>query len=157
MTMCVFALIVLSLGMSCICINSPIILGFVILSLSIIISVFSSIYLFSWFGFILFLIYIGGMLVIFAYFVAIQPNQLFSILEFFSLFLVIYYLVIHVFDRDSFIVDFFRLSRWLISSLFFINNILVLILLGLVLFLALIRVVKITITSNSPLRPYNYV
>lgn len=47
--------------------------------MSIVISVLMGTTFSRWFGFIIFLIYIGGMLVIFAYFVAIQPNQQFDL------------------------------------------------------------------------------
>jgi NADH-ubiquinone oxidoreductase chain 6 len=69
----------LSLGISMVTAYYPLSLGLWILILSISISVLIRTSFSRWFGFIIFLIYIGGILVIFAYFVAIQPNQQFNL------------------------------------------------------------------------------
>lgn len=70
-------LIVLTLafGVSLVTARSPLALGLWILFMSMLVSVLCRTTFSRWFGFIIFLIYIGGMLVIFAYFAAIQPNQ----------------------------------------------------------------------------------
>ena len=107
----------------------------------------------SWFGYIMFLIYIGGILVIFSYFTAIQPNQDVFIIKPLLYWAVIYLLLpVNIY---SFRVDLFISSSWWVSSIFSSFNVICLILLGLVLFLALVRVVKVTITSFSPLRPFS--
>lgn len=55
------------------------------------------------------------------------------------------------------LVNLFCRRRWWISSIFYISNISVVVILGFVLFLALVRVVKITTIVIAPLRPYKYV
>ena len=86
--------LVLSLGLSIVLAFTPLALGLWVLILSISISFLTRLMYSSWFGFILFLIYIGGILVIFAYFVSIQPNQQFSLKNsFFFSFLVFINLV----------------------------------------------------------------
>ena len=134
---------------------TPIILGLWILLTSVTIAVLCGSLFFSWFGFIIFLIYIGGILVIFAYFVAIQPNQHFYVSK------LIYWFILTTgnlpINRFPLIADLFNHRRWWVCSIFYISNISVVIILGLVLFLALIRVVKITVINVAPLRPYKYV
>jgi len=145
----------LSFGLTVVVANSPIILGLWILLMSIIIAVLCGSLFFSWFGFIIFLIYIGGILVIFAYFVAIQPNQRFYTSKLINwFFLTTRNLPVNMFPL---IADLFNFRRWWVCSIFYISNISVVIILGLVLFLALIRVVKITIINVAALRPYKYV
>lgn len=144
--------LVLSIGLSVIVAFSPLRLGAWILILSIIVSVLCRTTFRSWFGFIIFLIYIGGMLVIFSYFVAIQPNQYFDLkTSMFVLVLRILNLPINIYPGILNLI--YGGERW-VSSLFRLNNIIILIILGVVLFLALIIVVKITINVNSSLRPF---
>lgn len=150
-----FTIFTLSLGITIIISTSPVILGLWILLISIIIAVLCGSLFFGWFGFIIFLIYIGGILVIFAYFVAIQPNQYFDISN------LIYWFILTTtnlpINRHPLIADLFKIRSWWVCSIFYISNISVVIILGLVLFLALISVVKITIINVAPLRPYKYV
>lgn len=112
----------------------------------------------SWFGLILFIIYIGGMLVIFSYFTAIQPNQHLSIgkiivisslstLALLSLKSKIYKPIIQI-----------NYSSTIRPKLLLIPESLpILTILGAVLLLALISVVKISKFNQGPLRPFLYV
>ena len=147
-----FTIITLSLGVSIISARSPIVLGFWILILSILASVLCSSIFFRWFGFIIFLIYIGGMLVMFSYFVAIQPNQRINIITpSFYFFLAFSNLPINICPA---VIDLFNLNNWWITSMFYVSNISILVILGFILFLALVSVVKITIINVAPLRPF---
>lgn len=147
-------IITLSLGIVIISVYSPIVLGFWILMISMIVSILLRGIFFSWFGFIIFLIYIGGILVIFSYFIAIQPNQYINIkTPFFYFMLGIFNLPINIYPVLS---DLFKLSNWWVSSLFHLSNLSLLIVLGLILFLALVSVVKLTINRVGPLRPFTF-
>ena len=145
-------ILILCVGLTLAVNKSPVTLGFWVLLLSILTSLLIGCIFLSWFGFIVFLIYIGGILVIFSYFVAIQPNQninmkkvfFWSSMRFLNLPINIYPVLIDLFYRGS----------WWLSSLFSFSNISVLLALGLVLFLALVSVVKIRLINIAPLRPY---
>jgi len=152
MFMFIFTVFTLSLGITIIITNSPIILGLWILILSIIIAVLCRSLFFSWFGFIIFLIYIGGILVIFAYFVAIQPNQQFDISN--PLYWFILTNINLPINMYSITADSFNIIRWWITSIFYISNISIIIILGFVLFLTMVSVVKLTVINIAPLRPY---
>ena len=147
-----FRILVVSLGLSIIIAFSPLALGLWILILSIRISFLVRLMFSSWFGFILFLIYIGGILVIFAYFVSIQPNQQFELKRslMFS-FLIFFRLVINNYVVT---IDLISHINWWIDSLFNLSNLSIIVLLGFILFLALVIVVKITTFIMAPLRPY---
>lgn len=146
------SILVLSLGVSIVLSFTPLALGLWVLILSIRISFLIGLIYSSWFGFILFLIYIGGMLVMFAYFVRIQPNQQFRLKNsFFFSFLVFLNLIINNYPIT---LDLFCFNDWWINSLFNLSNVRIIILLGFVLFLALVIVVKITTLMIAPLRPY---
>lgn len=112
----------------------------------------------SWFGILLFLIYVGGLLVIFAYFAALLPNQLLEIGK------------IAAATRGAFATLFIPMSKGSIFisrpnqitytsayQLFFPENLSFLFLVGLVLLLALVAVVKVRQRPKGPLRPFQYV
>jgi len=143
----------ISLGITLIFIRTPICLGAWILIFSLFSSVFLRSLYISWFGFTIFLIYIGGILVIFSYFTAIQPNQDIFINKPFFYWLIIYLLL--PLNSSSFRIDLFRGAPWWVSCIFNRSNIFCVVILAMVLFLALIRVVKVSITSFSPLRPFS--
>nr|QTT61140.1 NADH dehydrogenase subunit 6 [Tritia cuvierii] len=56
----------------------PLSLGLVIMVSTLLMCFISAIMLSSWYGYILFLIYVGGLLVMFAYVAALSPNVLFG-------------------------------------------------------------------------------
>lgn len=110
----------------------------------------------TWFGILLFLIYIGGILVIFSYFVAIAPNFELRLKFIFSS-SILYFFILFIFlqkftDYISIIIINFSAKN--IYSLFESFNILILISLGIFLFLALVIVVKVSNRSSGPLRPF---
>lgn len=139
---------------------TPVTLGIWIFVLALITASFISFLTSSWFGLVLFIIYIGGILVMFSYFVATAPNQKFNIIFPFVLFLSIFLLSFIIFSIDSHtqflspsLNSFFTYNSF--AFLYLPNNIPILIFLAVLLLLALIFVVKIASRKAGPLRPFN--
>lgn len=117
-----------------------------------------------WYGYIIFLIYVGGLLVIFRYVAALRPNNFFSGVKNLILFISRFFVFLTVFFRFFFINNMKllnlnlenyeykeRITGILICSSY---NVGILIFLGIVLLLALVAVVKICFQQQAPLRPY---
>nr|YP_009744334.1 NADH dehydrogenase subunit 6 [Aporrectodea rosea]QIE13189.1 NADH dehydrogenase subunit 6 [Aporrectodea rosea] len=135
--------------------STPIILGMNILMMALLLSTTFASFMSSWFAFLIFLIYVGGMLVMFAYFLALTPNQqmtssnntaysLISLLTFITL---TYITNIKI----PMLSEFYQGN----SILYLKNSAPFLILLALILLLTMIIVVKMTTRSKGPLRPFN--
>nr|YP_010400326.1 NADH dehydrogenase subunit 6 [Indothais sacellum]UQS76025.1 NADH dehydrogenase subunit 6 [Indothais sacellum] len=58
--------------------SQPLSLGLIVMISTLFMCIASAITLSSWYGYILFLIYVGGLLVMFAYVAALSPNVLFG-------------------------------------------------------------------------------
>jgi len=119
----------------------------------------------SWFGYILFLILIGGLLVIFSYVAALTPNALFSN----TLRLILLTIRLTIFSI-LFLCYWFPTRRKLLNlKTYYIftqerttgvaicrnYNIIILVFLGIILLFALIAVVKVCFNQEAPLRPFN--
>lgn len=157
MTLLVISAFSLSIALSLPLAPSPLFLGLYIIILALSISLFLSFSAASWLGLFIFLIYVGGLLVIFAYFVALTPNLLISganiviltTLSFLTLTLLINFIPI------STNINISSTRKHNMFSLLLIVNSSSLIILALVLFIALVAVVKLCSYSSSPLRPFN--
>nr|ANP26488.1 NADH dehydrogenase subunit 6 [Laeonereis culveri] len=146
--------LLLTMFLMCLMINSPINLGMMILSISLFISSIFALMTSSWFGYITFIIYIGGMLVMFAYFSALQPNQ--QIMNWAwtfypTLFIMMYFIwmnnTTYLWSNNFVnIIQIFSFNNWMIP-----------IILAMILFLTLIMVMKTTRADEGPLRPFFYV
>ena len=152
MVLRIFISICLSIFITIILSFTPLLLGLWVLIIAIVISVIIGIVSTSWFGFIVFLIYVGGMLVIFVYFAAIQPNQQISFLLIVRL--TIYITAILIVINISGSLNSLLEDQTILSSLYVFINIPLLVFLALVLFLVLVAVVKISILFQGPLRPF---
>lgn len=136
---------------------NPLTLGITILFISLILSISFASAISSWVSFLIFLIYIGGILVIFSYFVALIPNQNISILFYLSILTFTFIIILSI----SIIL---YLSPPIISQLtnqlniiYSILNTPTLIFLAWLLLFTIIVVVKIVTHTKGPLRPFNYV
>ena len=161
--------LILSLGLSSVfmfpLINQPLRLGLAIIGSTIFICVIIAFYLSSWYGFILFLIYVGGLLVIFAYVATLSPNTLFGgaarIIFFLGAQIVLPFSLYFSPFLDLKILNFQTHSEGAISRLkacgielaspFMIS---ILIRLALILLVNLVVVVKICYYQQRALRPY---
>ena len=143
----------------------PLSLGLCIIGISLFWCVLLGLAYSSWFSYVLFLIYVGGLLVIFVYVAALAPNTLFSSLKSLvgitttSVFLLVIILLFTPKDL-SFLYDNLSLDYYsermktgiiMVSS----SNISMLIGLGLILLINLLAVVKVCYYQQGPLRPYN--
>lgn len=135
----------------------PLRLGLIVMFVSIILSGIVGFIFISWFGFLLFLIYVGGLLVMFAYVVVLMPNNYFfskNVLRYFLLsFLIISFISFcrynYIFITERFIT--IQDSAQLLVSDY---SCVVFLFLALVLFFALLVVVKICYFHGGPLRPF---
>lgn len=131
--------------------SSPLTSGLLILLMAISAACLYGMLISSWFAFLIFLIYVGGILVIFSYFVALTPNQEKITLRP-QLFLLPTLLLIFLYQLPSRLHPF---SSHHIHTLYTSNNTTILILLRLLLLLAIIIIVKITNLTKGPLRPFS--
>nr|YP_009050476.1 NADH dehydrogenase subunit 6 [Ridgeia piscesae]AIG23744.1 NADH dehydrogenase subunit 6 [Ridgeia piscesae] len=110
----------------------------------------------SWYAIILFLIYISGMLVMFAYFSATSQNSKLEINFLFPSMIAMFmmFMTIFVLTPPHLNSNFFPSSINSQSDLFTSSNIPILIFLISILFLALVCIVKICLKDKGPLRPF---
>nr|YP_009679854.1 NADH dehydrogenase subunit 6 [Timarete posteria]QDH12179.1 NADH dehydrogenase subunit 6 [Timarete posteria] len=139
--------------------TSPLTLGCSILILTLLFCCLSSALTLSWFTLILFLIYVGGLLIMFAYFVALSPNQhhqfLISPLLLFTVFLVT--TTLSFFYTPLFMSAPLSYSTTqLMPMLYTHENFLSLMFAAITLFITLLAVVKTVSLPSGPLRPFSH-
>nr|BDQ44400.1 NADH dehydrogenase subunit 6 [Amynthas habereri] len=135
--------------------TTPIMLGINILTMALLLSATLATSMSSWYAFLVFLIYIGGMLVMFAYFLALSPNQqmpttsnmVYMVVTLATLTIVAITTQTKIYMPQEMYQD----NMYLYS----INTSPILILLALILLLTMVIVVKLTSRSKGPLRPFN--
>lgn len=135
--------------------STPIILGINILIMSLVLATTFAYTLRSWFAFLVFLIYVGGILVIFAYFLALTPNQQISSINIWFHYIIsilTFSIVSYISNvKLPIIIQFYQGNM----SLYLYRTSPFLIILAVILLLTIIVVVKITSRSRGPLRPFN--
>lgn len=146
-----------TLALSLVLASSPLFLGLWVLILALRVSLLLGLTTISWLGLFIFLIYVGALLVIFAYFVALAPNQIIEAKIIFILSVATYFSLIFILYPNFIVLasDFSYLSQSPIIALFSLSNILIFLFLALVLFFALVAVVKIRTIVSGPLRPFS--
>nr|YP_010046696.1 NADH dehydrogenase subunit 6 [Culex annulirostris]QPJ78627.1 NADH dehydrogenase subunit 6 [Culex annulirostris] len=126
-----------------------------------------------WFSYVLFLIFMGGMLVLFIYVTSLSSNEMFSMsfkLTFISIMMIFMFLIISYFFDNSLMENFIKnndsIQLFNKNNLFYENflslnkmynfptNLITLLLIN-YLFLTLLVTVKITKKNYGPLRPMN--
>jgi len=136
-------------------INNPIQITLIIIFIALIIAGIFCRTLSSWYAFLIFLIYVGGILVMFAYFTASSPNQQYirikKIIKRIILFLLISVTIIITINRFMSIIP--VKSNQLIT-IFTIHNIYTLIIITLILLITIVIVVKLCSSSKGPLRTF---
>nr|YP_010281938.1 NADH dehydrogenase subunit 6 [Turbo cornutus]UKH51317.1 NADH dehydrogenase subunit 6 [Turbo cornutus] len=142
----------------------PLSLGLSIMVFSVFICILLGITMASWYSYILFLVYVGGLLVMFAYVSALAPNNFFSslksiiglLISFIVVFLMLVFLYVPDFSFLMWVDEFsdyktnFCSGKMVVSP----SNSSVIIFLGTVLLINLLAVVKICYYQQGPLRSH---
>lgn len=155
MTLLILINILLTLTLTIITCQRPFSLILTILIIAFTIASLISIIISSWLAFILFLIYIGGLLIIFSYFLAISPNQ--ENISILRIFIPLISLILTV-SVSIILIDSITITstQWipLTEVIFSQSNYPILIMLILILLLVIIIVVKVTKLEKGPLRGF---
>nr|YP_003434161.1 NADH dehydrogenase subunit 6 [Tricula hortensis]ABZ05803.1 NADH dehydrogenase subunit 6 [Tricula hortensis] len=142
----------------------PLSLGLSIMISTLFLCLSSAMLISSWYAYILFLIYVGGLLVMFAYVAALSPDMLFSSMNAIIFFIMFSFFSSLILYNCNF-VDLAKLeilNTWMVTkklktygvelvSPYYIS---ILIALGTILLLNLIVVVKICFYQHTSLRPF---
>nr|AVW86156.1 NADH dehydrogenase subunit 6 [Panthalis oerstedi] len=147
----------ISLSFSIILSPSPLSSGLWVLLIALA-TAFSIAFMFhSWFALIVFLTYIGGMLVMFAYFTALTPNHPMKTNSMILALLSTLIPVSAMLASSSISNNFWQSIPTLqaLTILYAPNNVALLLLLAMVLFFALVAVVKVANIFSGPLRPFS--
>nr|YP_010610691.1 NADH dehydrogenase subunit 6 [Opisthoteuthis massyae]WAP91459.1 NADH dehydrogenase subunit 6 [Opisthoteuthis massyae]WAP91485.1 NADH dehydrogenase subunit 6 [Opisthoteuthis massyae] len=145
----------------------PLSLGFMLMVISILSSVVVSLISYSWYGYMLFLVYVGGMLVMFMYVISLIPNTLFISTKGFILFFLFFFSVLLVINFSLYnymnlnVMEFIYMNMNTISMgnsglIMMGYNFYCYVMLGVLLLFVLISVVKICYYCEGPLRVFKY-
>jgi NADH-ubiquinone oxidoreductase chain 6 len=137
---------------------NPLTIGIMILIISLLLANLFAISISSWLSFLVFLIYVGGILVIFSYFVALIPNQHVK-LSMLSIFLlsssILISISIYILNINIPVISNFYIH---LNTIYVKLNISSLLILAWLLLFTIIVVVKLVTNNKGPLRPfYKYV
>ncbi|YP_009239894.1 NADH dehydrogenase subunit 6 (mitochondrion) [Octopus bimaculoides] len=145
----------------------PLSLGFLIMLISIFMSVLISFFVYSWYGYMLFLVYVGGLLVMFMYIISLIPNLIFfskglimymliGIVSFFFMNMISMYWYLDMNVMVMKMMEIKILSLGMSSLLMSGFNFCCYVFLGILLLLILVSVVKICYYCEGPLRVFKY-
>lgn len=132
--------------------TSPISIGLIILRIALSLAIFYASTLSSWVAFLIFLLYVGGMLVIFSYFVALSPNQQLFSNTFITI--IVSSLITLTLLLTNTLTPINKTFHPMTATLYSHYNTAILIILATLLLFAIIIVVKISIQSKGPLRSF---
>nr|YP_010411922.1 NADH dehydrogenase subunit 6 [Notostomum cyclostomum]URP31056.1 NADH dehydrogenase subunit 6 [Notostomum cyclostomum] len=143
----------LSMTSSTLTLNSPILMALNILTVAVSLSVMTSVMISSWYGLLMFLIYIGGMMVMFSYFISLTPNQTLKMKQYMKtlLFSMIMLTPLVTMFMNNLISDSPVIKAY---DLYSLNMKPMTIMLILILLMMLLIVVKLAKISSGPLRPF---
>nr|AXA45359.1 NADH dehydrogenase subunit 6 [Toxicochlespira sp. MNHN IM 2013-9841] len=144
--------------------SQPLSLGLVIMISTLFMCITSSMFLSQWYAFILFLIYVGGLLVMFAYVAALSPNVLFSrgtpimfmlLISFVLMFFFNFYLFTDMSSLENFNM-YTSMKSMKTYGIEMVSPQMISILIGLaiILLVNLVVVVKICFYQQASLRPF---
>nr|AGS15345.1 NADH dehydrogenase subunit 6 [Cistopus chinensis] len=145
----------------------PLSLGFMIMMSSIFMSILISFFVYSWYGYMLFLVYIGGLLVMFMYIISLVPNLIFfskglfmyMLVGFMGFFLMSMSSMYVYMDMSLMMMKMMNIkliSLGMSSLVMSGYNFFCYVFLGILLLLILISVVKICYYCEGPLRVFKY-
>nr|UGS80109.1 NADH dehydrogenase subunit 6 [Aedes galloisi]WCR48300.1 NADH dehydrogenase subunit 6 [Aedes galloisi] len=152
----------------------PLAMGLMLLIQTFLTSLLTGMYVKTfWFSYVLFLIFMGGMLVLFIYVTSLSSNEMFNLsmkLTFISFYMILLFIMFYLFFDKSIIEPFinnnemnnmFNMNSFMLEDLISLNkmynfptNLITLLLIN-YLFLTLLVTVKITKKNYGPLRPMN--
>nr|AVN67653.1 NADH dehydrogenase subunit 6 [Parcoblatta lata] len=147
--------------------NHPLAMGLILLIQTVLISIISGLMSQSfWFSYVLFLIFLGGMLILFIYVTSLASNEMFFMsmkITISTIFIIMFSFIILYLFKSLFIQNQEMLNFWMnknplytsITKLYNQPTGIITILLASYLFLTLIAVVKITNIFKGPLRQVN--
>ena len=155
MTLLIITSLLLTIRLSLLITSNPLGIGLFILITALVVAALYGISISSWLAFIIFLIYVGGILVIFAYFLALTPNIQILYSSSTSISVITFSLTSCLLSPAIFYHTMpINTSSRVIELLFLHPNQPALTLLILTLFLTLIIVVKVSNTNKGPLRAF---
>ena len=164
-------LFIISVGFSlsslCIIVIQPLSLGLILILIVSCVRGLTRIIIFSWYGYLLFLVYVGGMLVIFIYVIRLIPNLIFLSNKVFVYFFLIFlgFIIINFFVIKELIsieikglsfFDYNNISMGGRRIIILYDNFFCYVLLAVILLFVLISVVKICYYCEGPLRVFKF-
>ena len=136
-------------------INNPIQITLIIIFIALIVASIFCITLSSWYAFLIFLIYVGGILVIFAYFTASSPNQQnISNKKIIKNILIFIPVTLGIIISTNNTINIIQTKSQQLITIFTNHNIYTLIIITLVLLFTIVIVVKLCSRSKGPLRTF---
>lgn len=144
--------IITSLAIITLIIYTPISIAIIILIMSICVALITSSIISSWVAFLLFLIYVRGILVIFAYFVATAPNTPINSKTPILLRTIIFFRFYIILSNSNSTP--YKSDQNILNTFYSPNTFDSLIILALILLLTIVIVVKLVNLQKGPLRPF---
>jgi NADH-ubiquinone oxidoreductase chain 6 len=133
--------------------DTPIIIGIAILTLSLSFACLFAYTIRSWYAFIIFLIYVGGILIIFSYFISLTPNNRSNYSPKLKLFILTYLAsCLTIIYRNSIYVNINYSFN--VYYLYKINYFPILLFIILILLFIIVIVIKIISQTKGPIRPF---
>nr|YP_006575879.1 NADH dehydrogenase subunit 6 [Calosoma sp. BYU-CO241]ACZ58528.1 NADH dehydrogenase subunit 6 [Calosoma sp. BYU-CO241] len=152
--------------------NHPLSMGLILLIQTILISLMSGFFSYTyWFSYILFLVMVGGMLVLFIYMTSLASNEMFNFSTklttsmimittmLFMMYFIMDYMMLNPLFKNSNLLEFFNNimfmkneNNYTLNKIYNMPNNIITLMLVNYLFLTLIAVVKITDIKYGPLR-----
>nr|YP_009176111.1 NADH dehydrogenase subunit 6 [Uroteuthis chinensis]ALI30924.1 NADH dehydrogenase subunit 6 [Uroteuthis chinensis] len=156
-----------SLSSLCMMVIQPLSLGLMLMLMVSCVSGLTSMIVFSWYGYLLFLVYVGGMLVMFMYVISLIPNLIFLSNKVFVYFFLIFlgFMMMNFFVMKELIsvevkslsfFDYNSMSMGGSSVIMLYDNFFCYVLLATILLFVLISVVKICYYCEGPLRVFKF-